>query len=183
MKIQTNFSDMPQAPVRWVAGLLLLSAVAMIFSSVSLGISAYKYREYSTQLETRKLKLAERITAMGDITPDTLPDNQEFENFKKNAAVIESLDKNKGMDPTLVLARLERLLPKPVYLVNVQYLRETGEVLLVAEAAKTAPLALFLHQLEQEAAFGGVLLLRQLQEGEGSQRRIQYSIKFTGKLL
>ena len=183
MKIETNFSNMPQPPVRWIVGLLALIVVLTIFYSVSLGVSSYQYREHSEQLEKRKLKLGEHITAMGEIKPDSLPDNQEFESFKKNAAVIESLNKNKGMDPSLVLARLEHVLPKAAYLVSVQYQRESGEVMLVAESARTAPLALFLHQLEQDAAFEGVLLLRQLQEGAGNQKRIRYSIKFRGGLL
>lgn len=183
MRIKTNFSVMPQPPVKWVIAGLILTALFTLFVSIKLVISTYKYHEYSGQLEKRKLKLTERITAMGDITPKSLPDNQEFEAFKNKASIIESLHKNKGMNPSLVLARLERVLPKAAYLVSLQYQRESGEVMLVAEAEQTAPLALFLHQLEQDDAFDGVLLLRQFQEEEKGRKRIQYSIKCTGKLL
>lgn len=183
MKIRTNFSQQTILPVNLMIALLLLTILLLAYFSIDLVFSAYRHHTESEVLLVRKLKLEEKLTAMGSIKTVSLPEIRDLAAFKEQLKALGDLEKNRGIDPSLLMAKLEGVLPKSVYLASLQYQRESGEVLLLAESDSTASLALFLHQLEQEAGFSGVLLVRQLQEGDGNKKRIQYSIKFTGSLL
>lgn len=182
MKIQTNFSNIPTPPVVLISNLIWGITLLVVLVSIGLGISAYRFNQDTEALQDTKLKLDERLSAMGETTANPVTNTVEFQAFRKHVAAISKLGKNKGMNPSLIMAKLEQILPNSVYLLSFQYQGETGDVILTAESKRTASLALFLRQLELEPAFNEVLLLRQLQEGQGNQKRIRYSIKFTGKL-
>lgn len=183
MKIRTNFSQQSTLPVNLIIGSLSLAILLFIYISIDLVLTAYQYHTESGDLLVRKLKLEEKLTAMGNIKAVSLPEIRDFDVFKKQLKDLGDLEKMRGIDPSLMMAKLERILPKSVYLASMQYRRESGEVTLLAESGSTASLALFLHQLEGETGFSNVLLVRQLQEGDGNNKRIQYSIKFTGSML
>lgn len=181
MKVEINFSSMPNAPVKLLSSLLSGAAGITLLLCIWFTVSARDFTARTQAMQATQVKLGKRIADMKQTPGSKLPDSTQISAFKEKVALINSLDKGEGMHTSLVLAKLEGLLPGSAYLINFRYQREPGEIMLTAESAKTAPLALFLHRIEKSEAFSHVLLIRQLQAGPDNNKRIQYSIKFTGR--
>lgn len=181
MIISTNFSTMPKAPVRLLSIILAgLALVSLLFFGWLI-LAANELSSKSVDLQSLQTKLDKRVAETKSTPQTAMPNSAEIKAFQAKVALLNQLDEGTGLPASLVLAKLEKLLPGSAWLINFRYQRELGEINLTTESRQTAPLALFLHRLEKSDDFKQVLLVRQLQNGEGINKRIQYSIKFTGR--
>lgn len=181
MKTEMNFSAMPVPPVKMVMSTMLgFGLVAVIIATV-LVFDTIDLWSKNAELEIAQQKLAKRISSNASSKQSVLPNQRKMQKFYQKLNVLSKLDATVGADTSMVMSSLEQLLPDSAYLINFHYQKESGETKVTVESGFTESLSKFLHNIEQHNSFRDVLLVRQLQSGEGNQLRKQYVIQFISR--
>lgn len=177
MKITTNFS----APAGWMApylaGACLVLAIGAAIGSIVLFTSTGEIWSEMPSLEVQFARYREqKIPASADV-----PSQDKLAALRAQVQAINGLTGTVGFALPTLLAHLEKLIPDGVWLVNLQLKSHEGETKLVAEADSAALLTEFMDRLEHSGYFSQVLLTRQAQRSEGTQRAIQFEIQLREK--
>lgn len=184
MKTDINFNAMPLPPVKMMMGVMTGIAFIAVILSAILVYSTLNLWSENNELDLINGKLGKQLSSASISKKRTQSTAKgiDLKGFYKKLDVLSKLDTSIGIDTSIVMSRLERILPDDAYLVSFQYERESGDVKLTVESQFTTSMSRFLQSIESNKQFNDVLLVRQLQTGEGGQRRAQYIIQFTSKI-
>ena len=177
MKITTNFSTSVERVMPYLMAILLLLSAVAIAISIMLFMSA---RQVSAELPVLEEQLA-RFRSREISKPTDLLPYEKLVELRSRIQELNKLTNTSGQTLPLLFSRLEKLTPDGVWLVNLQYRSREDETKLVAEAKQAELLTQFMRQMERSGYFSQVLLTRQMQRSEGSQRAIQFEIRLRGK--
>lgn len=157
MKVTANFAR-PPLPWIWPAAILWGTTVLALVIAVLAVRSTRELAAEESILQTRLERAQERLSHRVDVS---LPTSGERESLRNRIREWNQLAGVAGWSTARLLAWLEQHTPQEVYFVSFQHEPREGEVLLVAQSTSRSALTTFLRTLEQEAAFGEVLLSKQ----------------------
>lgn len=174
MRIATNFA---MARINLAPTLLVVIVIAGLIFAVSIlwfvAITLDLWAE-TNALQQRLPKLEERLAAQPASTE--LPTSQELATLRRRVASINAKIAGYGMPVSVLLAKIETLLPDQAIVLSLQQRRREGEIQMQVESSNTEMLTLFLSRLEKDPQFAEVLLVRQ------SQARDRAGIQFELRL-
>lgn len=175
MKISTNFvrpvqqAVMPVVIALWIAAFCLAAAAWWLVDDAA---------ELRGELPQLRLRLERIETGGGAVTaPVQLPSAQELAQTRERVAKINAAAQTKGLPTSALLGELEMLLPPEAWLTSVHHRAVGGEVLLVASAASTEPLSVFLLKLERDPLFEEAMLMREMQPTVNGKASVQFEIR------
>jgi hypothetical protein len=173
MKLVTNFVPPAGRLAPYLAGILWSIALAAAICSILLLLAGYQLRTERTELDQRLARFAaQEIQAPADMLP-----REQLMALRQQVQALNNLTGAVGQPLPTLLARLEKLTPEGVWLVNLQHRPREGETKLLVEAERAELLTAFMERLEQSKMFTQVLLTRQAQRADGSHRTIQFEIQ------
>jgi hypothetical protein len=173
MKLVTNFVPPAGRLAPYLAGILWSIALAAAICSVFLFLAGYQIRTERTELDQRLARFAaQEIQAPADMLP-----REQLMALRQQVQALNNLTGAVGQPLPTLLARLEKLTPEGVWLVNLQHRPREGETKLLVEAERAELLTAFMERLEQSKMFTQVLLTRQAQRADGPLRTIQFEIQ------
>lgn len=157
MKVTANFARPPlawlwPAAMLWGTTLIALVATALAVSSA---------RDLATEESTLRTRVERARVQANRQANVSLPSPQEQAALRNKIHEWNQLAGVTGWSTAQLLAWLEQHTPKEVYFVSFQHEPRAGAVLLVAQSPSRPALTTFLRTLEQEQAFGEVLLSKQ----------------------
>lgn len=175
MKLSTSFAPpvvrlvVPVTAGLWVTALILLAVAALLVQrGWAMRAEAPAMDERLAQIELQLKKLE---------TKESAPSPAELNTVKDRVAAINTLTGIRGWPAPMMLAKLEQLLPDPVYLVSLNHKLKDGEVHVLAESTNAEALTGFLKKLEKEPHFSEVMLVRQTQRGTRGDHAIQFEVR------
>lgn len=173
MRFTTSFVPPAGRLAPLLAGVLWSVAAVAVVCTVFLVVAGYQLRSDRAELNQR---LAGFSTQEIQIPVDMLP-REKLVVLRQQVQALNSLTGTVGQPLSTLLARLEKLTPEGVWLVNLQHRPHTGETKLLVEAGGAELLTAFLERLERSKMFTQVLLTRQAQRADGAHRTIQFEIQ------
>jgi hypothetical protein len=158
----------------WVAllGILIISAWLVLSRFALVADNVAKTEQHD--------KLQWKLEKNRELLSDA-PSLQEFHRLQQRIAGINELAGQQGAGLSVILSRLEQLLPDQAYLTNLVYKPADDEMLLTVEAPSAEQLTGLLQAAEKSRRFSEVLLTRQSQEKRHGQRFIQFEIRLKAK--
>lgn len=156
--------------VVWTLLLLLL------ITGAGLLVARAELAEQSRELAGRQVQLQEKLAQQRREQGDA-PSLAQFEQLQQRIAAINELSGRQGAGLSVLLSRMEQLLPDQAYLTNLIYRPAGNELLLTVEAPSAEELTGLLQAAEASQRFSEVLLTRQRQETRRGQRLIQFEIR------
>ncbi len=180
MKLTTSFSPPVGNLAPWLAAVFwaitLVIGVMSIWSVVAArGMQQEKpaLRERLGQIEDRKQKA---------VSQEKLPSAKDLAALKQRVALVNSLAGHRGWSTSVLLAKLEKLLPKQAALASLHHKTKEGEVVIVAESRNVEILTAFLLKLEQEPHFAEVLLTKQARHKAMGRKSVQFEVRIKERL-
>lgn len=173
MKLAASFVPPAGRMAPYLAGIFWVVAVVAGVCSVLLALVGYQLRSERADLDQRLGRFAVQQV---EVAADMLP-REQLMALRQQVQVLNSLTGTVGQPLSTLLARLEKLTPTGVWLVNLQHRPLAGETKLLVEAERAELLTIFMERLEQSKAFTQVLLTRQAQRADGTHRTIQFEIQ------
>lgn len=178
MRLITNFVH----PVGDAASILAAALWAIVLSAlattIGLGVNAYAMRAEIPQLKERLARVELQVREAQTQDP---PSRQQLTALKQRVALLNGLTGGRGQLFSVLLTRLEPLVPAETYLVSLHYRQRAGETQLVAEAARAEALTRFLLNLEKSDHFSEVLLTRQSLRTARGRKRLQFELRLKEK--
>jgi hypothetical protein len=173
VKITVNFSTFSGGLAPYLAIALLLLSITAGIASVLLFLSAGEMQVNGSE---RQGVLEDLRTRKFSVPKNSLS-HVELLALQKKVKAFNSLTGTTSRTLPLVLATLEKLMPDEVWITNLKYHPINGETTLLVEASRAELLTDFMDRLEQSGSFDKVLLTRQLQQSNGSQRSVLFEIQ------
>lgn len=178
MKLTTNFVHPvgDAAPIlaaaSWVVVLMALA------STIALAVNAYTLRGEIPALNEHLTRVQAQARAAKTDDP---PPRAQLTALKRRVALLNGLAGGRGQLFSVLLTRLEPLMPAETYLVSLHYRQRAGETQLVAEAQRAEVLTRFLLNLEKSEYFSEVLLTRQSLRTVRGRKRLQFELRLKEK--
>lgn len=177
MRISLSFVLSPMRFVPALAVGVAALALTLFVIAVVIAVDARGLHNDIPQLKTRLEKMRAELATTAVENPGELPPRAELIGLRQQVARINALTGKTGQPLLSLLARIEPLLPDNARLVSLHYVRETGISTLVVESASDELLTQFLQRLEQSGQFAEVLLTRQSQQSQRTDRMRQYALR------
>ena len=155
-----------------VWSLLLL----LLFIGGGLFVSRTELAEQTRKLADRQSELQEKLQQQRHEQGDA-PSLVQFKQLQQRIAAINELAGRQGAGLSVILSRMEQLLPDQAYLTSLIYRPAGNELLLTVEAPSAEQLTGLLQAAEASQRFSEVLLTRQSQETRRGERLIQFEIR------
>lgn len=178
MKLITNFVH----PVGDAAPILAAASWAVVLiavaSTIALGVNAYSLRG---EIPALKERLARVEMQAREAKTEDPPPREQLAALKRRVALLNGFAGGRGQLFSVLLTRLEPLMPAETYLVSLHYRQRAGETQLVAEAERAEVLTRFLLNLEKSGHFSEVLLTRQSLRTARGRKHLQFELRLKEK--
>ena len=176
LKRQSNFARRRARPVAAVGGILwAFAAAALGLLFVALGDVA-TLRDQIAQTRDHADRLGDQVTELSEKAA-TAPDVIALRGQSERVSFFNGLTGPRQMPLTGVLALLERTLPQGVWINQLTYNEETGQLSLSLRTDAETELPVALRTLESDDALRNVILERQLRLTQGGRQLAQYDIE------
>ncbi|MGD8712714.1 MAG: PilN domain-containing protein [Thiohalophilus sp.] len=154
----------------WVLLLsLLIFAAGMI-------VTRFELSAQNLDLADRQVELKNKLEQQSELLKGG-PSLSEFRQLQQRIAAINELAGRQGAGLSVMLSRIEELLPDQAYVTSLSYKPADNELLLTIEAPGAEQLTGLLQAAEKSGRFSEVQLSRQSQEKRGNRRVIQFEIR------
>jgi len=174
MRVNTNFLvPRHRLALPLAMGTAILAAVAAA-SSFWFAIDSADKRGELSGLQEKLASMAQRTPAISAVT---LPSGKDLSELKRRVAAINSLTPYRGAPLTLVLSKLEELLPDSMWLASLHHRAREGDLMIVVEAGSAEQLTRFLQRLEQDPWFSGILLSKQTPQEVPGRNIVQSELR------
>lgn len=175
MRIATNFVHPLQRMV--MPAVAVIWAAVIAFAAGTLWL-AHKGEELRSDLPQLRIRLA-HVEAQKPVAQVHLLPMKELIETRERVASINAAAQARGLSTLMLLADLEKQLPRDAWLTSFHHRAPEGEVQLIASAARSDPLSDFLQRLEHDPSFDEVMLLREVRErapGSGVHYEIRLKV-------
>lgn len=157
---------MPAVAVIWAAAIVLAAGTLWL---------VHEGRNLRGELPQLRTRLA-HVEAQKPVAQVHLPPMKELIQTRERVAAINAAAQTRGVPTLLLLADLEKQLPREAWLTSFHHRAVDGEVQLIATALRSDPLSDFLQRLEHDPLFEEVMLLREVREN-GPGMGVSYEIR------
>ena len=175
MKLKTSFIN---TPVNLVPALAITSwglAIGLLLLAIYLIFAGQQLQKKNIVLAEEQQKLNAKWTAVYDVNKQQLT-RKRFDQLKSRLATINQLTEMDGLDISLILSRLEGLMPDQFYLLSLNYRSVTDDLSLVIESSDVAKVAGFIDKLETDNLFGDISIVRQTHVSSKGRTAVQFEI-------
>lgn len=174
MKAIINFTHPVGRYIPVIGMILWLSNIIAIVSIVVLNIETHKKNQDLVALEKTIQQYRKR---QQDFAGIQFPSSKQLTDIQHRVAMINKMVQTKSWEATLVLNKLEAIIPKEIYLTDFYYSQRAKESRISAETDATKNLSTFLHALESNPAFKEVLLIKQSHTKKKNKTLISFDLR------
>lgn len=178
MKHQTSFVNLPTNLVPVLSVFSWSTALLMLLLAVYLVYSGNVLEQKNVRLHNQHQKLQAKLALyenkyVDDKNQLTL---EQYEHLKLRVEKLNNLTEFFGQDVSLILSRLETLVPPGSFLVSLSYRSLSDELILVIESADVSDLTQFVDRLETAELFSDVAIVRQDNVKNKGRAAVQFEI-------
>jgi Tfp pilus assembly protein PilN len=175
MKLKTNFVNTPLNLVPLFSIINWGLALGLLILSIYLVLDGNRLQQKNIVLVDQQKKLNDQWLTVSDQSKQQLT-RDRFDKLKIRFATINQLTEMTGQDVSLILSRLESLLPDQSYLLSLNYRSNTDELALVIESSDVGKLTDFIESLEKDKLFSDISIVRQDHVSRKGQTAVQFEV-------
>jgi len=172
VKVTAQFEGSVSGFARYLRTAIWYLSVIAVGGSLWFSFDAMRLHDKAFALEKQLAGLMEgRGTDVAG-----LPAPEDISRIKDQVDEVNALFPGYRGSLSVLLSKLEELLPDDIYLIHINYKPRLSEMQLVAEGDQLETLARFLHRLERDRSFDDVLLTKQTHRKSKGMAKLQFHV-------